>query len=102
VLTQAAESVGDITSEDEAVFRDDVFALSRLLESTVPAARTAMNRLAVEVGLSEDKWTPHELAASAVEFGRTGQAVVVGLDYAAEEAVSRRLIVEDLTRPAVS
>jgi hypothetical protein len=102
VLAQAAASVGDVTSEGEAVFRDDIFALSRLLESTVPAARSAMNRLAAEVGLPEDSWTPRELAASAVDRGRTGQAVVVALDYAVEEAASRQLIVEDLVRPVKS
>jgi Cdc6-like AAA superfamily ATPase len=97
VLAQAAVSLGDVTSE--AVFRDDAFALSRVLESTVPEARAAMNALALEVGLAEDRWTPLELAASAVERGRTGKAVVVALDYAAEESTTRQMIVDSLVRP---
>jgi hypothetical protein len=99
VLAQAAVSFGDVTSEREAVFRDDVFTISRLLESTVPAARPAMNELALEVGLSEDRWTPRELAASVVERGRTGKAVVVALDYAAEADTTRHMIVDNLARP---
>jgi hypothetical protein len=100
VLAQAAVSFGDVTSEREAVFRDDAFTLGRLLESTVPEARPAMNELALEVGLPEDRWTPRELAASVVERGRTGKAVVVALDYAAEADATRHMIVDDLARPA--
>jgi hypothetical protein len=99
VLAQAALSLGDVTSDPNAVFRDDVFALGRILESTVPEARPAMNELAVEVGLPEDRWTPTELAASAVERGRTGKAVVVALDYAAEAGETRQMIVDNLVRP---
>ncbi len=100
VLTRAAVSLGDSTSEQEAVFRDDVFTLGRLLESTVPEARPAMNELATEVGLPADRWSPRELAASAVERGRTGKAVVLALDYAAQEDTTRQIIVNDLVRPA--
>ena len=102
ILAQAAVSLGDVTSDREAVFRDDVFTLSRLLESTSPEARPAMNQLALEVGLPEDRWTPRELAASAVERGRTGKAVVVALDYANEESATRQIIVDELVRPALS
>jgi hypothetical protein len=92
VLAQAAMFAGDTISP----FRDDAFALGRLLESTVPAGRPAMNRLAVEVGLPEDGWTPRELATSAVRRGRTGEALVVALDYAADEDAARRSIVLQL------
>jgi hypothetical protein len=100
VLAQAAVSLGDVTSAPQAVFRDDAFALSRILESTVPEARPAMNELAVEVGLPRDRWTPSELAASAVEQGRTGKAVVVALDYASEASTTRQMIVDTLIRPS--
>jgi hypothetical protein len=82
------------------VFREDAFALSRILESTAPEGRAAMNELAAEVGLQPDSWTPLDLATSAVRFGRTGKAVVVALDHAAEEDQTRRMIVDQLTRPA--
>jgi hypothetical protein len=100
VLAQAAVSLGDVTSNRDAVFLDDAFALGRVLESTVPEARGAMNELALEVGLTKDEWTPLDLARSAVERGRTGKAVVVALDYAAEESTTRQLIVDSLVRPA--
>ena len=70
-----------------------------LLESTVSEARPAMNELALEVGLPEDRWTPEELAKSAVARGRTGKAVIVALDYAREAVTARRTIVDDLVRP---
>jgi hypothetical protein len=100
VLTQAALSFGDATSEEESLFRDDAFALERLLESTVPEGRAAMNELAVEVGLAGEEWTPEQLATSAVRRGRTGKAVAVALDYAAEESTARELVVDALVRPA--
>jgi hypothetical protein len=100
VLALAAISFGDVTSDPEAVFRDDVFTLGRILESTVPEARPALDELAVEVGLPQARWTPTELAASAVERGRTGKAVVVALDYAAEASETRQMIVEKLVRPS--
>jgi hypothetical protein len=101
VLAQAATMLGDVSATDGGVFRDDVFALSRILESTAPAGRAAMNDLATEVGLQPDAWTPLDLATSAVRFGRTGKAVVVALDHAAQEDTTRRMIVDELTRPAV-
>ena len=99
VLAEAALTLGDLTSERDAVFRDDVFGLTRLLEGTAPEARQAMNELATEVGLPEDKWTPRELAASAVRRGRTARAVVVGLDYAKEESDARQTVLQELARP---
>jgi hypothetical protein len=98
VLARAAVSVGDVMSEQDGLFRDDVYALTRVLESTVPEGRSAMNDLAMEVGLGDDRWTTFELASSAVQRGRTGEAVVLALDYAAEESTTRQMIVDGLVR----
>lgn len=100
LLAQVAEALGDAPSPgDDPVFRDDAFALTRLLEDTRPEARDAMNELAVEMGLHQDRWTPRDLAASAVRSGRTGRAVAVGLDWAREPSTARRTVVEQLAVP---
>jgi len=102
VLAQAASTLGDVSADSGlGVFREDAFALSRILESTAPEGRAAMNELAAEVGLQADTWTPLDLATSAVKFGRTGKAVVVALDHAAQEDTTRRMIVDQLTQPVV-
>jgi hypothetical protein len=98
VLARAAVTLGDVTSQEDALFRDDVYALSRILESTKPEGRYAMNGLALEVGLPSEEWTPFELASSAVSRGRTGKAVALALDHAVEEGATRQMIVNDLVR----
>jgi hypothetical protein len=93
VLERALALADDTASP----FKDDTFTLGRLLESTPPEARPALNQLAVDVGLPEDKWTPFELAASVVQRGRTGEALAIALDYAADEGATRQSIVSGLT-----
>jgi hypothetical protein len=99
VLVHAAVEVGDLTHEKDAVFVEDSFALRRLLKQTSSDARPALDVLASEVGLVEQGWTIEELASRAVRVGRTGKAVALGLDYAADDDAARRLVVDNLVRP---
>jgi hypothetical protein len=101
VIAQAAASVGDSTSQDP-VFRFDRFVLERVLSTTGGEAQHAMNDLAVDLGLPAERWTPGQLAGAAIERGRTGSALMIALDHAVEPGTTRRMIVDDLTLPAIS
>jgi len=99
VLVHAASEVGDRAGEADGVFRDDVFALTRLLERTDGGASSALVALARDVGLAQTDWTSRQVARRAVHTGRTGAAIQVGLDDAADLAASCALVVEELAQP---
>ncbi|WP_436497349.1 ATP-binding protein [Actinokineospora sp. HUAS TT18] len=99
ILHHAAAQVGDQTEADGGVFREDPFALARLLDQTSTAAQPALDALAAEVGLPR-RANHTELARQVVRSGRTGKAVAVGLDWASEPVLSRQLVVDTLVRPA--
>ncbi|MGH3859076.1 AAA family ATPase [Actinokineospora sp.] len=99
VLHHAAVQVGDQTEAEDGVFRHDPFAVARLLEATSPDAAPALADLAADVGLSGGGWKTEDLASWVVRAGRTGKAVVVGLDWARDAGQARRLVVDTLVRP---
>ncbi|SDJ49317.1 AAA ATPase domain-containing protein [Actinokineospora alba] len=98
VLHHAATQVGDQTEADDGVFQHDPFAIARLLHATTPDAAPALADLAAEVGLS-GRWKTEDLASWVVRAGRTGKAVVVGLDWARDAGQARRMVVDTLVRP---
>jgi len=99
VLVHAAAAVGDLTHAQDGVFVEDAFALRRLLQRTSSEAGPALAALADEVGLVDQRWKLEDLASRAVRVGRTGKAVAVGLDYAADDQAARRFVVDHLVRP---
>lgn len=99
VLVHAAIEMGDQTSAATEVFTLDPFAVGRILDDTTPSAGPALQDLAVEVGLPRDKWDLDELASRLVRTGRTGKAIVVGLDHAEDGARMRAAVVDSLVLP---
>ncbi len=99
VLLHAAVQVGDQTNAVAGIFLEDPFALSRLLGATTASAGPALQQLATEVGLVSGRWTIDELASRLVRTGRTGKAVAVSLDYAADDDQMRADVVAQLVHP---
>jgi hypothetical protein len=99
VLLHAAVQVGDQTNAVAGIFLEDPFALSRLLGATTDSAGPALQQLATEVGLVRGRWTIDELASRLVRTGRTGKAVAVSLDYAADDDQMRAAVVAQLVHP---
>lgn len=99
VLHHAAVQVGDQTEAEDGVFQHDPFAVARLLRQTSPEGAPALADLAAEVGLSGRRWKTEDLASWVVRAGRTGKAVVVGLDWARDAGQARRMVVDTLVRP---
>ena len=97
VVVRAAVELGDALRD--RVFRDDAFALTRLLEQTSAEGRPQLNRLAAEVGLTGPSWSTTDLARSLSRSGRVGQAVLVGLDFATDVPAARQLVVSELVHP---
>lgn len=97
VVARAAVELGDALRDQ--VFRDDTFALTRLLDQTTDAGRPELDRLAAEVGLTGSSWNTTDLARSLSYSGRVGQAVLLGLDFATDEAEARNLVVNQLVHP---
>jgi len=99
VLLHAAVQVGDQTNDVGGIFLEDPFAVGRLLGATTAGAGPALQQLAIEVGLLGAKWTISELASRLVRTGRTGKAVAVSLDYAADDDRMRAAVVDQLVHP---
>jgi hypothetical protein len=97
VVARAAVELGDALRDQ--VFRDDAFALTRLLDQTSAEGRPELDRLAAEVGLIGTSWSTTDLARSLSYSGRVGQAVLLGLDFATDEAAARNLVVNQLVHP---
>jgi hypothetical protein len=97
VLVHAAQEVGDRAGESDGVYLDDAFALTRLLDGTSSAAEPALAALATEVGITGSLWQTDELARRALRTGRSGAAISLGLQYAADEDSAHQLVVQDLT-----
>lgn len=99
VLRHAAIEVGDLTEAEDNVFRHDPFAVARLLNQTSAEAVPALAHLAAEIGLSGRDWTTTDLARQVVRSGRTGHAIVLGLNWARDTTLARRLVVDNLVLP---
>jgi hypothetical protein len=97
VLVHAAREVGDRAGQPDGVYLDDAFALTRLLDGTSSDAEPALAALATEVGIAGTSWHTDELARRALRTGRSGAAISLGLEYAADEASAHQLVVNDLT-----
>jgi hypothetical protein len=99
VLVHAAVEVADERWDRDTVFVEDSFVLQRLLTQTSSSAKPALAELASEVGLPEEGWSMADLTSRAVRFGRTGQVIALGLDYASNDSAARELVVDNLVRP---
>ena len=97
VLVHAAQEVGDRAGEADGVYLDDAFALTRLLDGTTTEATPALESLAAQVGITQSGWGTDELARRVLRTGRSGAAISLGLQYAADEDSAHQLVVQDLT-----
>ena len=98
VVARAAMELGDRTDVAGSAFRDDAFALDRLLQALPEAAAPALDELAGELGLGAGDWDTIGLARTATRLGRTGQAVLLALDQATDQQAICRQIVAYLVR----
>ncbi|MEO6081762.1 MAG: ATP-binding protein, partial [Umezawaea sp.] len=97
VIYHAATEVGDHSEVDTGVFNADPYAVAEMLEHT-SGADTALARLVDEVGLHSKRFALLDLARQVLRSGRTGRAVVIGLDWAEDGVDMPRLVVETLVR----
>ena len=94
VLVRAAEETGD--SFNDRVFKDDSFAVTRLLDQTTSAGVEQVGMLAAEMGFTGTDWTHGELAQALARSGRVGEAITLGLKFAGDEGAARELVVNEL------
>ena len=80
------------TFNEHGAFRFDSFVVGELLARVRGrlGAAELLARLAVQVGLPAVGFTPGELAASAIQHGRIGDALAFVLDYGDDDPVVQR------------